>query len=126
MLDIGPLAIPCQKSANGEAVPKIMETRLIMSPVVATHVRLSSQAAKCASGVSQSDWFPMSGAEKRSPDITGVPTFLPLGEVAFQNAGEVWANRDQTGFVELGSNDGENVILEVHVIQREIECFADS
>ena len=103
---------------------KIMKARLISPKRIgqfAFHQDSAEPRFNDAPGI-----FSSPVTEERSGAVRGWELFEAQRQVRFQLLGRVSGKRNKPFFVKLGFPKGKRVLLEIHILNFQVQCFAQS
>ena len=116
--------VPLVETVDGETVTKIVQARLISSRgfgQAADHQEPAEPHFDNGLGV-----FSSSMAEERSRPFRGWKLFEAKRQINLQFLSRVIREWNEPFFVKLGFPKGERVFLEVHILNFQVQCFAES
>ena len=118
-LHVGPPAIPIRQSMNRKGMPKVVQPRLEATAVCASHAGMVSESLEGILHGPSVDCHPASTDEEVALGFARRMRIGPPAGIIAQHLGQLWTDRDQPRFEELGITDGEQGIRQVYVCRRQ-------
>lgn len=111
---------------DSEAVPQILESRLLACVTSATNTSMFAQTSERFFNASDQQLFTSASHEERRTNVLSMASFLPPRRVSDHCSMQFRAERDQPCFMKLRLTNRHHRFLKVHIPKRKGKSFAET